>query len=215
MNEQSLARATGGLMILSGAANVAFWILAWRIGSFVGAAAVLDPLWAPSQALHLTASILGAIGLAGLFAVLRRAIGAGSALSFALALVGALCYFADGVIAFSIFPAVAQAAPTMVAASGIMNGPPLLFTFIAFSVMFMIGYLALSAALARTRMFPLGAIGLFALGAVISNLPPGPVPTALIEAGGVVFGAGAIWLGLVVMGQGRARARAEGAALPF
>lgn len=178
--------------------------MAWRIGSFVGATAVLNPLWAPSQALHLTASILGALGLAGLFAVLRRAVGLWSSLSFALALVGALCYFADGVIAFSIFPVLARMAPTMVAASGIMNGPPLLFTFIAFSVIFMIGYLALSVSLARTRMFPLGAIGLFAFGAVVSNLPPGPVPTALIQAGGVALGAGVIWLGLVVMGSGGA-----------
>ena len=87
----------------------------------------------------------------------------------------------------------------MVDATGLMNGPPLMFTFIAFCVVFMIGHLALSFTLAGTRLFPIGAIGLFALGAIMSNLPPGPVPTLVIQAGGVIFGAAVAWLGLVVM----------------
>ena len=199
MEEQSLARSTGLILILSGLVNAAFWITAWQIGSFVGATAVLHPLWAPSQALHLISATLGAIGLAGLFAVIRRSVGTWGSVSFAFALIGALCYFADAVIAFSIFPAVAQADPAMVSATGLMNIPPVMFTFIAFCVVFMIGHLALSLTLARTRLFPIGAIGLFALGAIMSNLPPGPVPTLVIEAGGVIFGAAVVWLGLVVM----------------
>ena len=190
------------MMAASGVANAVFWLMAWKIGSFVGASAALDPLWTPGQWLHVVAAVLGTLGLAALFGAFRARLGVVGLISFAAAVVGAMCYFADGVLALAVFPVLATEAPEMLAATGAMNAPPVLFAFIAFSAIFMIGHVALSGVFLRARAFPTGSIVLFAAGAVLANLPPGPVPTQVIQFGGIVFSLAAIWIGLVAAVQG-------------
>lgn len=190
------------MMAAGGIANAVFWLMVWQIGSFVGASAALDPLWTPSQWLHVIAAVLGTLGLVALFGAFRERLGVAGLISFAVAVVGAMGYFADGVIALAVFPVLAREAPGMLAATGAMNAPPVLFAFIAFSAIFMIGHVALSGVLLRTRAFPTGSLALFAAGAVLSHLPPGPVPTQVIQFGGIVFSIGATWIGLAAAFKG-------------
>lgn len=202
MSDRFLLRLGGAMMAASGIANTVFWVMVWKIGSFVGASAALDPLWTPGQWLHVIAAVLGTLSLAALFGAFRARLGIAGLISFAAAVVGAMCYFADGVVALAVFPVLARDAPGMLAVSGAMNAPPVLFAFIAFSVIFMIGHVALSGVFLRARAFPTGSIVLFVAGAVLANLPPGPVPTPVIQFGGIVFSLGATWIGLAAAFQG-------------
>lgn len=185
-------------MVMGGVANVGFWSFAATIGSFVGASAVLNPLWVLSQALHVAAAALGAFGLVTIYAAYQARLGVLGLISFVIAFLGALCYFADGVIALAIFPAVAKTAPSMLASDGAINAPPVMFAFIAFSAISMIGYVAMSWALHRARLLPAPALALLAIGAILSNLPPGPVPALVIQIGGVLFGLGGVRIGLAL-----------------
>ncbi len=196
MSDKLLLKLGGSMMAASGVANAVFWLMVWKIGSFAGASAALNPLWAPGQWLHVIAAVLGTLSLAALFGAFRARLGLIGLISFATAVVGAMCYFADGAIALAVFPVLARGAPGMLAATGAMNAPPVLFAFIAFSVIFMVGHVALSGVFLRHGVLPTGSLVLFGAGAVLSNLPPGPVPAQIIQFGGIVFSLGATWIGL-------------------
>ena len=209
MSDAILMKMGPPAMVIGGVANVGFWLLAATIGSFVGAPAALKPLWGLSQALHVAAAALGAFGLVTIYAAFQARLGILGLISFVIAFLGALCYFADGVIALAIFPALAKAAPSLLAAGGAMSAPPVMFAFIAFSAISMTGYVAMCWALHRARLFPAPALALLAAGAILSNLPPGPVPTLLIQIGGVLFGLGGVWLGLALAPKAPKPARAR------
>ena len=202
MSDKFLMKLGGWVMVASGVANFGFWAMVWKIGSFVGASAALDPAWAPAQWLHVIGAALGTLGLVALFGALRARLGVIGLVSFITALVGAMCYFTDGVIALAVYPALARQAPGLLAVTGAMNVPPVLLAFIAFSAIAMTGLVALSAAFLRLRAFPAGSLVLFAVGAVLSNLPPGPAPVQVIQIGGLVFGLGATWIGLAAAFKG-------------
>ncbi len=208
MPETFLMKLGAPAMVAGGVANVVFWLLAATIGSFVGASAALNPLWSVSQALHVAAAAMGALGLVTIYAVFQARLGILGLISFVIAFLGALCYFADGVIALAIFPALANAAPSLLATDGAINAPPVMFAFIAFSAISMTGYVAMCWALHRARLFPAPALGLLAAGAILSDLPPGPVPTLVIQIGGVLFGLGGVWLGLALAPKALEPARA-------
>ena len=198
MPETFLTKLGAPAMVAGGVANVVFWLLAATIGSFVGASAALNPLWNVSQALHVAAAAMGALGLVTIYAAYQARLGVLGLISFVIAFLGALCYFADGVIALAIFPAVAKAAPPLLATDGAFNAPPVMFAFIAFSAISMIGYVAMSWALHRARLLPAPALALLTTGAILSNLPPGPVPAQVIQIGSILFGLGGVWIGFAL-----------------
>lgn len=186
--------------LLSGAVAMAgFWILAGVLGSFAGAAVTHDPLWLPSQALHILAALLTLFGLFGLYAVQREQIGALGLVGFVLATIGTVLFFADGLIALAVFPALADAAPGLLDVTGAMNSGGVLIAFILIAATAMIGYVVFGAALWRAGILPRAAALLFLLGGILFNLPPGPVPMMVLTVGGVVWAVGAIWLALMLL----------------
>lgn len=101
-----------------------------------------------------------------------------------------------------MWPVLATWAPETIAADGAAFAGPanLLFYFTALSLI--PGYLLLSIALCRTRMFPRGAAVLLAVGVVLAITPPepvGPIPWLGLVLGGILFGAGEIWLGFALL----------------
>ena len=60
MSYSNLIRWSGMSLLIAGIANILFWLLVIPIGTFVGAAASLGPLWLPSQVLHTLAALQGA-----------------------------------------------------------------------------------------------------------------------------------------------------------
>ena len=113
---------------------------------------------------------------------------------FALAVIGTVLFFADGLIALAIFPALADAAPDLLEVTGAMNTGGVLIAFIVIAATAMIGYVVFGVALWRAGVLSRGAILLFLLGGILFNLPPGPVPMWVLTVGGVVWAAGALWL---------------------
>jgi hypothetical protein len=184
----------GGAVCMAG-----FWLLAALLGSFAGAAATHDPLWLPAQALHILAALLTLFGIFGLYAVQREKIGVLGLVGFVLATIGTVLFFADGLIALAIYPALADAAPDLLSASGAMNSGIVLVAFIIMAATAMIGYIVFAAAILRAGVLPRVAALLFLLGGVLFNLPPGPVSMIVLTTGGIVWAVGSVWLSLKLL----------------
>ena len=120
-------------------------------------------------------------------------------LGSAAALVGQACFFADGVIAYAVFPPVASAIPTAV---DIMFTGANYSAYTAFSVLFMVGYIIIGVSLLYFRALPSSPVpyvaeacaGALIIGSILANLPP-TAGFGVICAGGIVWGAGAGVLG--------------------
>jgi len=118
---------------------------------------------------------------------------------FVLATIGTMLFFADGLIALVVFPAITDAAPSLLAVTGAMNSGPVLVTFIIMAATAMIGYIVFAAAILRAGILPRAAALLFLLGGVLFNLPPGPVPMIVLTIGGIVWAVGSVWLALKLL----------------
>jgi hypothetical protein len=184
----------GGAVCMAG-----FWILATVLGSFAGATVTRDPLWLPGQTLHILAALLTIFGILGLYAVQREQTGVLGLVGFVLAIVGTVLFFADGLIALAIFPALADAAPDVLAITGAMNSGSVLIAFIIMAATAMIGYVVFAVATLRAGILPRAAALLFLLGAILFNLPPGPVPMIVLAIGGVIWAVGSVWLALKLL----------------
>jgi hypothetical protein len=195
MRDGTLYRLSGLSLRIAGLCTALFWLLALPIGSFVGADATRHPLWIPSQLMHVAGALFALFGLVGLYAAQRRRAGQLGLVGFALAVLGTILFLGDGLIALIIFPAVADRAPELLAADGALNRGWVLVAFIVIAATTMIGYVTFGVASLRAGLFPRGAVILWIVGAVLFNLPPGPVPMIVLAIGGVLWGVGAIWLG--------------------
>jgi len=190
-----IPKLTGASAIAAAVTTAAFWLLTLPLKTFVGAEVVRSPLWMPSQALHVAGALFAVFAFFGIYAVAGRAAGLAGALACFLAVTGTILFLADGIIALAVFPALAEAAPHLLTATGAMNQGIVLTTFITCAVVNMIGNLAFAALLLRTPALRAPAIVL-AIGGVLFNLPPGPVPLWLLAAGGVVWSIGLAWCGV-------------------
>jgi hypothetical protein len=188
----NLIRWSGLSLLVAGLANALFWLLVIPLGTFVGAAASLHPLWIPSQFLHTLAALLTLFGLVGLYmqqADRNRSLGL---IGFVVALFGTGFYLADAVIALVVFPVAATNAPALIAADGALNMSP---AYIVFAVIYMVGYILFGIALLSKNALPRAGTLLLIVGAILANLPPGLVPMFILIIGGVLWGIGAAWLG--------------------
>ncbi|MBY0503018.1 MAG: hypothetical protein K2X03_03850 [Bryobacteraceae bacterium] len=195
---QQIAKTTGRVLILTGVITGLFWALAGRLGSFAGAAVTRDSLWIPAQTLHVLGAVLAVFGLIGLQALYGTKTGSTGMAGFVLSIAGALCFFADGVIALVLFPVLGAADARLFQADGAMNSPPVFLMFVAFAVVLMFGYVAFAVALGRADVRMRKPALLLIAGAILSNLPPGPVSPAIIAAGGIAWSMAMLWVGLTL-----------------
>jgi len=193
-----MAKGTSWLLMLSGCCTGFFWALAWRLGSFAGAEVTYDSLWVPAQAFHILGAVLALFGLIGLQALYGAKTGTAGTVGFVLSVIGAICFFADGVIAMVLFPVLAAADPRLFNADGAMNSPPVFFTFVAFAVFLMLGYVLFAVTLLRADARMRNPATLLIAGAVLSNLPPGPVSPLIVAAGGILWSIAMLWIGISV-----------------
>ena len=191
-----MEKGTGWVLVLSGCCTGLFWALAWRLGSFVGAEVTRDALWVPAQALHVLGAVLALFGLIGLQALYGAKTGTGGLVGFVLSVIGAICFFADGVIALVLFPVLASADPRLFNAEGALNSPSVFFTFVVFAVFLMLGYVLFAVTLLRADARMRQPAALLIAGAVVSNLPPGPVSPLVIAAGGILWSVAMLWIGV-------------------
>src|SRR3954470_5859357 len=131
MRDGTLYRLTRLSLRIGGFCMALFWILAVPIGSFVGADSTRHPLWIPSQVMHVAGALFTLFGLIGLYGAERRRAGQLGLVGFALAVLGTVLFFGDGLIALILYPAVADLAPELLAPDGAMNRGVVLAAFIA------------------------------------------------------------------------------------
>jgi multidrug transporter EmrE-like cation transporter len=195
MSNINLTRWSGLSLLLAGIANILFWLLVIPIGTFAGAEAVQNSFWLPSQSMHTLAALLGLFGLVGLYTYQGDKNGWLGLTGFILAFFGTGFYLADAVIALVVYPIASASAPALVAANGALNMSP---AYIVFAVTAMVGTIVFGIALLLQGKLPRVAISLLILGAILVNLPPAALPMFVLIAGGVVWGLGAAWLGIVL-----------------
>ena len=186
---------TRGLLIAAAVCNAVFWVLALVIGSFVGASAVRHPLWIPSQLLHVLGALLVMPAIPSLTAVARQPYGVLATWGGALAMIGSALFAADGVIALSVFPTLASNARMLLEPWGAMNTGLMLATFIVIAAVNMVGWILLGAALWGGRLRNWSIATLIA-GAILFNLPPGPVPLFVLALGGLAWSAALVVIAL-------------------
>jgi hypothetical protein len=205
--KESTLHVLGGFALIGGGMFTAmFWILAADVGSFLGADSVRHPLWAPSQWFHVLGALLTLFGLIALYGAQRAGTGVATLTGFALAIMGTVLFFADGFVGLVIFPALARSAPWVLSRTGVMNSGTVLTAFTLSAVVNLMGLTVFALAMLRDGLFPRTALMLFLAGGALFNLPPGPLPMLLLALGGVIWAAGAIWLGLALQAHGHGHA---------
>lgn len=195
MNITNLTRWSAGSLIGAGIASAALWLSTPPIKTFVGAEVSLDPLFTPSQFVHVLGALLTMFGYIGLYLSQRREIGWLGFIGFILAFVGAVFFLSDGIIALVVFPAVARASPALLEATGALFTGRALAAYIVFAATNTIGIVVFGVATWRAAIYPRVAALLFIVGGIMFNLPPGAIPHLVLVLGGVIWGMGAVWLG--------------------
>ena len=185
--------AARALLIAGAIATAAFWILAVAIGSFVGSKVALHPFWFLSQLLHVLGALLVIPAIPALLLVGQRSDSHLSWWAAVIAMIGSALFAADGLIALSVFPTLAENARELLEPLGAMNRGAMLATYIVVSAVHMIGWILIGVALWGGHA-PKWTAGMLIAGAVLSNLPPGPVPLFVLALGGLLWSAAILWL---------------------
>ena len=179
---------TRWLLIGAAFCSAAFWILAVVIGSFAGYAVVEHPLWMPGQLLHVLGALLVIPAVPGLMTFARSPYSSLAAWAGAVAMIGSALFAADGVIALSVFPVLADNARMLLEPGQAMSSGIMLATYVVVGTVNMIGWLMVGVSLWHGRA-PNWVTGLLVAGAVLFNLPPAPVPVFVLALGGVLWSA--------------------------
>ncbi|MGI9147211.1 MAG: hypothetical protein ACR2IK_11755 [Chloroflexota bacterium] len=209
MSTVSLVRLSGLALMAGGVCIATFVVVLYPVSGFFGAEHVQHPAWVPAHSLHFIGALLSLFGLIGLYLRHREHLGTLGFAGFVLAFAGTAQFVGTGMLTAFVWPVLAAAAPATMAANGAAFAAPasLLFYFTALSLI--PGYLVLSIALCRTAVLPRGASVLLAVGVVLAITPPepvGPIPWLALVLGGILFGAGEIWLGFALVSDaGQAR----------
>ena len=193
-----LIRWSGLALLLGGVCIALFVLVLYPVGGFFGAGPVHHPAWVPAHSLHFAGALLTLVGLIGLYARQWARAGRLGLVGFLLALGGTAMFVGTGMLTAFVWPVLAAYAPATIESSGAVFAPPasLLFYFTVLSLI--PGYVALGAATVRAGVLPRGGAVLLIVGVVLAILPPepvGPVPWLGLVLGGVLFGAGEVWLG--------------------
>jgi hypothetical protein len=198
MNEKQLIKWLGLDLMAAGIATALFWLLALPFETFAGPEVPQHALFAPGQWLHMIGAVLAVFGYTGLYLRLRDGSGWLGLVAYAIAVLGAMFFFADGAIALIVFPVLAEHAPALTEATGPMFTGSVLGFYITFAATNMIGIILLGWVALRSGHFPRLPALLFILGGILFNLPPNPALHLLLVAGGVIYGVGAVGLGRVL-----------------
>ena len=120
MSEHKLIKLFGLDLIGAGIVTALFWLLALPFESFAGPDVPSHALFVPGQWLHVIGAVLAVFGYTGLYLSQREVSGRLGLIGFYIAIIGALFFFADGIIALITFPVLAEHAPALTEAAGPM-----------------------------------------------------------------------------------------------
>jgi hypothetical protein len=197
-----------GLALLIGGVLLAAHLISHPEGQVAGPHVAMTHGWAVSHSLHFYSAVFLLLGVVGLYARQGDRLGAAGAVGFVVALIGTGMYVGTGIITAYLWPVLAMHAPALTEATGPVFSPPLL-VIPATGVLFALGYIMLGIATVRAGVLPRWGGPLMSLGALLAMMPPrpiGPTPWIVLELGGVLFAAGAAWLGYAVWSPEAVRA---------
>jgi hypothetical protein len=197
VTSRQLVRGSGLASILGGV-SLAGFVIEHPWDSFVGAEVARTTAWRIAHTLHFVGAALMLIGLIGLYVRQRQRVGALGLIGFVGAFTGTAMFVGTGMITAFVFPMIAVQAPTALEPDGAMFSPPALTVFSLTAVTVTFGYILFGITMFRAHVFPRAATVLFVVGAVMGMIPPQPLgvmPWAGLVSGGILYGAGAVWLG--------------------
>jgi len=199
MGQNALMRLHGVSCIVGGIFLAAF-VLIHPWDQLLGAEIARTAQWRLAHTFHFAGAAFALLGLPGLFAQQRAALGRIGVTGFALSFIGNAMFLGTGMITAFIWPMLAIYAPTCVAVGGpIFASPISAVAFVLTAVILVTGYLLFGIATLWIGVLPRMAILILVVGAILGMLPPhpaGPLPWWALVVGGVLYGAGLIWLGI-------------------
>jgi len=198
LQSERFIRWSGAALLLGGVAIALFVIVLYPVGGFFGAQRARDPLWVPAHTLHLIGALLTLFGVVGLYGRQIERTGPLGAVGFAIAFVGTALFVGTGMLTTFVWPVLAAFAPATLELDGALFVRPAGVLFGVTILTLIPGYLLLGLATFRAGVLPRGGALLLMVGVVFAIAPPppvGPFPWIGLVVGGVLFGAGAAWLG--------------------
>jgi hypothetical protein len=202
MTTGSLIR-TSGLALIMGGLALAVYILIHPYNQVTGVSAALNPLWLPAHTLHFLGALLVLFGLIGLYARQIPESGQLGLIGFIIAFAATAVFVGTGIITAYLWPVVAHHDPFFVDPLGPMFTEPFFglgVTEPAYPLL-LIGYLVFGVAMLRAAVLAKPPIWLMMVGVVLfcaPVAPAGPLPWIVRVVGGVGFGVGLAWLGLLL-----------------
>jgi hypothetical protein len=198
MSPNTLIRLNGVACIFGGIFLMAF-VLVHPWDQLLGAAVARTPQWRLAHTFHFVGAAFALVGLPGLFAQQRAALGWLGLTGFALSFLGNAMFLGTGMITAFIWPMLAVDAPTCVEVGGPIFGSPVsVLAFALTALILVIGYLLFCIATLWAGVLPRAATLALLVGAILGMLPPHPVgalPWWALVLGGVLYGASLVLLG--------------------
>jgi hypothetical protein len=188
----------GGLASIVGGIGLAAFVLIHPWDQFVGAAVARTGRWRLAHTLHFVGAAFALLGLSGLYLRQITQIGGLGTFGFILSFIGTAMFVGTGMITAFVWPMLAVHAPATVELHGAMFDAPALIALSLTAVMVIAGYALFGIASLKAGLLPRSGIVVMVVGAILGMLPPHPLgalPWAGLVLGGVMYGAGLIWLG--------------------
>jgi hypothetical protein len=197
----------GDIALVLGGVAFALFMLLHPFDELAGVHGPHSAAWVPAHIFHFLGALLV---LYGLLEVRDRWLGRPSLaarLAFIAAFIGTAMFVGTGMITAFLWRAIAEHAPSFVAADGPMFTDTLAAGSITATYVFLVvGYVSLAVVLHRSGVLSVADTALLVVGVLLFSAPVeplGPAPWILRVAGGIVFGAGLARMGLVLRSQGR------------
>lgn len=199
--QNNLIRWSGLALAVGGVGIALFLITVYPLGNFLSPAVLAMGQSMLAHTFHWIGATFALLGLVGWYVRQKAETGILGLIGFILAFIGTSMSLVGAVSAGYIFPSVAMANPELFDPTGPLfasaSAIPFFFGFGAF----MLGYVLLGIATIRAQILPAWGATLVIAGAIFFNLPPqpvGPVPTFVTLLGAILYGAGAVWIGLAL-----------------
>jgi hypothetical protein len=196
-----LIRLCGVASILGGIFLAAF-VLIHPWAQLVGAAIARTLQWQLAHTFHFIGAVFTLLGLIGIYVHQRARLGPLGLVGFIMSFIGNAMFVGTGMITAFIWPTLAVSAPATVEYGGpIFASFPSVIAFFLTGVTVILGYVLFGLAMLKARIFPRPATLTLVAGAILGMLPPEPIgalPWAGLVFGGVLYGVGLIWFGIIL-----------------
>lgn len=193
--------ADGSVAFILAGICLALFMLLHPFDQLAGAHGAEQGTWIPAHTAHFLGALFALFGLSGLYRT-RLARRRSTKLAVTTAATGTAMLLGTGMLTAFVWPSLAAHSPTFVAADGpiFQDALPKAQTVATYALL-ALGYVAVAVVVRRERVLPTVGSVLIGGGVVLFSVPVqplGPFPWIVRVVGGVLFGAGLVWLGVAL-----------------